>query len=122
MGTNLSVTSMSKASQGVDNKPLNVQDTQQLRWWTNPRTILRHVSMLDDTRHAIALGSAIGMFIGLTPTGGIHMLLVLGMAWLCRPFCKFNQIAGLLAVYVSSPLTAIPIFWADYRMGAFFFS
>ncbi|MEX2288511.1 MAG: DUF2062 domain-containing protein [Planctomycetaceae bacterium] len=67
-------------------------------------------------------GTTVGMFIGLTPTGGIQMLLVLGFAYLVRRLFRFNQIAGLLAVYVSNPLTMIPIFWLDYRAGALFFS
>src|SRR3990172_6945415 len=80
------------------------------RWWTRPRTFIRHILLADDTPHSIALGTAIGTFIGLTPTGGVQMLLVMLVAFLCRPLFRFNQIAALLMVYISNPLTAVPIY------------
>jgi uncharacterized protein (DUF2062 family) len=61
------------------------------------------------------------MFIGLTPTGGIQMLLVMLTAFLCRPLFRFSQIAALLMVYVSNPLTAVPIYWFSYKVGTLFF-
>jgi uncharacterized protein (DUF2062 family) len=92
------------------------------RWWTRPRTFIRHILLADDTPHSIALGTAIGTFIGLTPTGGVQMLLVMLVAFLCRPFFRFNQIAALLMVYISNPLTAVPIYWFSYKVGTLFFA
>lgn len=74
-------------------------------WKYSPRMLLRSILMLDDSAHSIALGTAIGMFIALTPTVGIQMLMVLCVAFLTRPFFKFNQVASLITVYVSNPLT-----------------
>lgn len=85
-----------------------------------PGAALRSVADLCDTPHAIALGMAIGLFIGLTPTVGIQMALVLGVAWICRPFFRFNRVAALMAVYVSNPLTMVPLYFAQYQLGRLF--
>ena len=76
--------------------------------------------MLDDSAHSIALGTAIGMFIALTPTVGIQMLMVVCLAFVTRPLFRFNQIASLITVYISNPLTIVPIYWFDYKIGTYF--
>ena len=96
--------------------------TQQrpLHWWSSPRTLLRHILMLDDTAHSVALGTAIGLFIALTPTVGIQMILVMIFAVLSSPFVRFNRIAALITVYISNPLTMLPIYWFNYKIGNLF--
>lgn len=91
-----------------------------LRLWLDPRIVARKILMLDDTPRSIALGTAIGVFVALTPTVGIQMVLVLIIAALCRPFFRFNQIAGLVAVYISNPITTVPIYWFCYKLGTVF--
>lgn len=88
-----------------------------LRWWSSPRALLRAILMLDDTPHSIALGAAIGMFIGLTPTVGIQMLLVMLVAFLTARLFYFNRVAALLTVYISNPLTMVPLYWFNYKLG-----
>jgi uncharacterized protein (DUF2062 family) len=88
--------------------------------WLHPRTLLRYVLSQDDTPHHIALGASIGMFVGLTPTPGVQMLLVLAIYYVCRPVFTFNRPAGLAAVYVSNPLTAVPLAWLSYQVGRLF--
>jgi len=90
-------------------------------WWSSPRTLIRQLLMLDDTVHSIALGAAVGMFVGMTPTVGLQMVLILLVALVARPLFRFNQVAGLIAVYISNPLTIIPIYWCDYKIGTLFF-
>jgi uncharacterized protein len=94
----------------------------KVSWWCDPRQWIRTIVHLQDTPHAIALGTAIGVFIGLTPSFGIQMLLVLAIAFLARPFFHFNQFAALVAVYVSNPFTMLPIYWFNYRLGTLFIS
>ncbi len=89
-----------------------------MRWWSGPRAILRTVLMLDDTPHSIALGTAIGMFIGMTPTVGIQMLLVMAFAFVTSRFLHFNRMAALITVYISNPITVLPIYWLDYQIGS----
>ncbi|QDT31898.1 DUF2062 domain-containing protein [Thalassoglobus polymorphus] len=92
----------------------------RLIWWCDPRQWLHAILQLKDTPHSIAMGTAIGIFIGLTPTFGIQMLLVLAVAFLTQPFFRFNRFAALVAVYISNPFTMIPIYWMNYRIGAMF--
>ncbi|HEX6987428.1 MAG TPA: DUF2062 domain-containing protein [Planctomycetaceae bacterium] len=93
---------------------------KQASGWLHPRILLRYVLSQDDTPHHVALGAAIGMFVGLTPTPGLQMLIVLAVYYLCRPFFTFNRPAGLAAVYVSNPLTAVPLAWLSYQTGRLF--
>lgn len=95
-------------------------DAKSQKWQYHPQALLRYVLSLDDTPHSIALGTSIGMFIGLTPTPGLQMLLVLGTYYACSRLFRFNLPAGLAAVYVSNPLTAVPLAWAGYVIGRFF--
>ena len=88
--------------------------------WLHPRILLRSVLSEDDTPHHIALGMAVGTFVGLTPTPGVQMLLVLGVYYVCRPVFTFNRPAGLAAVYISNPLTAVPLAWLSYQVGRLF--
>lgn len=86
----------------------------------NPQTWLRALLQLDDTDHSIALGAAIGMTIGLTPTVGVQMIVVMIVSLLTRKLFRFNIMAALIAVYVSNPLTMIPIYWMLYLVGTQF--
>lgn len=85
-------------------------------WQHSPRAFLRSIVSLDDTPHHIALGTAIGTFVGLTPTSGFQMVLVL----LISGFIRLNRPAGVLATYISNPLTGIPLAYLNYRVGIFF--
>ena len=91
-----------------------------LAWYVSPRLWIRELIGLNDTPRAIALGAAIGTFIAFTPTVGAQMLIVLGVGWLCKPFFRFNKLAGLIAVYISNPVTTLPIYWFNYWIGTFF--
>lgn len=102
-------------------EPETTPPPQKLHWWSNPQTLLRYVLSLDDTAHHVALGTAVGMFIGLTPTVGIQMMLVIAVYYLCLPFFRFNCKAALVTVYISNPLTMVPLYWFDYRVGQLVF-
>ncbi|HCK53699.1 MAG TPA: hypothetical protein DIC23_10825 [Planctomycetaceae bacterium] len=87
------------------------------RWWTSPRRLVRRLLSLDDSPHAIALGTAIGMFVGMTPTVGIQMILIVTIAAVTRPLFHFNRVAGLITVYISNPITIMPLYAAFYYTG-----
>lgn len=96
-------------------------NNSQLKWWSSPRELLRYILGLDDTHHSIALGTTIGMFIGMTPTVGVQMVLVMLVAFATKPFFHFNRIAALITVYISNPITMVPIYYMDYKVGTIFF-
>ena len=82
--------------------------------------MFRSVLALDDTSHSIALGAAIGMFIGLTPTVGIQTVIVMLLAFLTSRLFYFNRAAALLTIYVSNPLTVVPLYYGIYWVGTLF--
>ncbi|MEZ6129298.1 MAG: DUF2062 domain-containing protein [Planctomycetaceae bacterium] len=91
-----------------------------LKLSASPRVLLRSVLALDDAPHPIALGVAIGVFVGLTPTVGIQTVLILALVVLCRPFFYFNGSAAMAATYVSNPFTMVPLYYFWYRLGSWF--
>jgi uncharacterized protein len=88
-------------------------------WWAPLKRWLatHHLTLmtLPDTPHSIALGSAIGMFFGVTPLFGLKTLLSIVGAWLC----KGNKIAAVITVTLHDLLLPfVPaIFLWQYRMG-----
>ncbi|MFK7820402.1 MAG: DUF2062 domain-containing protein [Planctomycetaceae bacterium] len=92
----------------------------RIKSWLNPQTLLRNILGINDSAHAIALGTAIGTGIGMSPTVGIQMIIVMLVAMITRPFFHFNRMAGVLAVYISNPVTAVPIYYFLYWVGTFF--
>lgn len=63
----------------------------------------------------VADGLAIGMFIAWLPIMGIQMYVALVVT---RLFKK-NTLASLIAVWVTNPLTAVPIYWFNLWVGHF---
>lgn len=71
----------------------------------------------EDTPHNIGLGMALGVFIGILPIMGIQMTVV---ALIALPL-RANLKAALAAVWISNPITFIPMYWGYYRFGLLFF-
>ncbi len=69
---------------------------------------------INNTPRHIALGVAIGVFIGVTPLYGFHTILAILMAILIR---QTNKIAILIGSNISIPPTAPFISWAGYEIG-----
>jgi len=82
----------------------------RLRKW------LRDLSGLDDPPHKIAKGLALGIFVGFLPIMGIQMAVVLPFALLFRG----NKMAAIAGVWISNPITVIPIYYVDYLFGLLF--
>ncbi|MGV1098779.1 DUF2062 domain-containing protein [Thiovibrio sp. JS02] len=73
------------------------------------------VLRLQGDPHSLALGVAIGLFVGVTPTLPLHTVLIIGLAGLLRG----NIIAGLIAsVVISNPLTMLPQYYFSWRIGS----
>lgn len=69
--------------------------------------------MLNDTPHSIAMGVAVGFFVGVTPTMGVQMLIVA----LISMFVRLNRTAGCTLVWLTNPLTMLPVCFANYMVG-----
>ena len=69
---------------------------------------------LRGTPHSIAMGAAIGVFIGLTPTIPFHTIMILAITVLTRT----SVIAALItSVLVCNPLTYIAIYYFSLLLG-----
>ena len=82
------------------------------------KQFLRNLAGLEDSPHKIALGLALGIFIGFLPIMGIQMAAVLPFAILFRG----NKTAAIGGVWISNPLTFIPIYYMNYQVGLLFSS
>lgn len=65
--------------------------------------------------HSLALGVAIGLFVGITPTIPLHTALIIVLAWVLRG----NILAALIAATaISNPLTWLPQYYFSWRLGS----
>jgi uncharacterized protein (DUF2062 family) len=93
----------------------------RLRLWLWPRVSWRRSALyytkrilrLSGTPHAIALGTAVGVFASFTPLIGFHFMITFAIAWALGG----NMIAGAIATAIGNPLT-YPLIWAStYEVG-----
>lgn len=64
--------------------------------------------------HSLAMGVAIGLFIGITPTIPLHTVLAMAFCWLLGG----NILAAFIAAAgISNPLTWLPQYYLSWRIG-----
>jgi uncharacterized protein (DUF2062 family) len=87
----------------------------QFSRWTAPikKTYYRFLKIRGNPRE-IALGFALGIFVGMTPFMGLHTAIAVPMAALF----KWNKFSAALAVWISNPLSAPIIYGFTYYIGA----
>ncbi|MFO8070254.1 MAG: DUF2062 domain-containing protein [Polyangia bacterium] len=66
-----------------------------------------------DPPHRIALGAALGALVGMMPIMGIQMITVAALALPLRANLK----ASLIGVWISNPVTFLPMYYGSYRFG-----
>lgn len=64
----------------------------------------------------IALGLGVGVLVGFSPLWGLHMVLAAALATLLG--C--SRAAAVAAVWLSNPLTVVPVYTLTYRVGHWF--
>jgi uncharacterized protein (DUF2062 family) len=74
---------------------------------------LKSFLKINDSSHSIALGIALGLFIGMTPTVGFQMLI----AGIVATLFNANRIAAIAMVYITNPFSIIPIYSFNYYIG-----
>lgn len=80
----------------------------RLKWF-----LVHNVLHLDDTPHRIALGVFLGFLIGATPTLGLQMILYFAAV----AVLPANKVSGLGPIWITNPLTAVPIYYMNWRIG-----
>lgn len=79
------------------------------------RQALRRVVYSQSSTTSIAAGVALGIFVGMLPIVGIQMIVAALLATLFR----ISRVAAILPVWVTNPLTIVPIYYSQYLVGAF---
>jgi uncharacterized protein len=100
---------------------INMEPPRKVPWYDLKGQfvqIWKKLLSLNDSPHDIALGLALGIFIGFLPIMGIQMAVVLVFA---LPFRKANKVAAVAGVWITNPLTVIPIYAFIYWVGTFFY-
>ena len=82
-------------------------------WRKVERFFIYRVLSLNDTPHRIALGVACGLFVTMTPTIGLQMVLTVLLASLLRA----NRFVGVPFVWITNPLTLVPLYGPSYLLG-----
>ncbi|MFH1788114.1 MAG: DUF2062 domain-containing protein [Candidatus Altiarchaeota archaeon] len=78
------------------------------------RSHLAEVFKTKTSPHSIALGFAIGTFIGILPTPGFGVLMGLLVILVHE---RVNKLALFTALALWNPLTLVLVYWASYRIG-----
>jgi len=86
------------------------------RWRQLKRFIVLRVLHANDPPHALALGLAIGVFVAMTPTIGAQMVIAAAIAASFRA----NKILAMAAVWISNPVTMLPIYSVNWQIGRYF--
>jgi len=68
--------------------------------------------------HSLAIGSALGVFIGISPTLPLHTILIICLSLLFR---VSTLAAFVSATIICNPLTVVPIYYLCWKVGNFFF-
>lgn len=83
-------------------------------WRKARRVFLHNVLHADDTPHRIAVGVAVGIFVGLTPTVGFQMMIAVAIAAALRA----NKVVCIPMVWITNPATLGPIYLACFKLGS----
>jgi len=83
-------------------------------WYLRPFDyILAHPAYFSATRRSVSSALWLGLFLGLLPIPGQTMIAVLGAFAM-----RINIPIAAIAVWISNPVTFVPIFYLAYRLGA----
>ena len=81
---------------------------------TDVRALFRQILHLRESPHRTALAFAVGVFIGFSPTYGLHMIMVAFCTWAFG----LNFVALMAGAFLNNPWTLVPILGATFWTGA----
>jgi uncharacterized protein (DUF2062 family) len=97
-----------------DEFPQNEQRGFRRRWLEPIKKAYYRFLKIRGNPREIALGFALGVFVGMTPFMGLHTAIAVPLAALF----KWNKFSAALAVWISNPLSAPAIYGITYYTGA----
>jgi uncharacterized protein (DUF2062 family) len=83
----------------------------------NLREFVKRIKKLEGDPHYIAMGLAIGVFVGITPTMPFHTVIAVALAFILRG----SKAAAALGVWFCNPITAPFFYLGSYKTGMFIF-
>jgi len=83
----------------------------------NYKELVERFKTLQGDPHYIALGMAVGVFIGITPTIPFHTLLAIALAFVLRG----SKPAAAIGVWICNPVTLPFFYFASFEAGMFIF-
>jgi hypothetical protein len=87
---------------------------ERVRAWRRlTRRAARWLLERHGSAHSVALGFAIGVFVALTPTVGLQLLVSLVVASVVRA----NRPIPMALAWLARPLAVLPIYYFNYRVG-----
>ena len=87
-----------------------------LKWFNKFQHSLHLLWELEGTPAKRARGIAVGVFSGCFPFFGLQSLMGVCLASLL----KGNHLLAVIGTWISNPLTYIPLYWFNYKIGSFF--
>lgn len=84
-----------------------------IKKWIDFKRVIKKLARSHSSSHDLAFGAAIGFFIGMLPIMGIQMLVAAAIAAIFR----VSKLAAILPVWISNPLTFIPLYGFNYWVG-----
>jgi len=84
----------------------------------NIREFVGRVKKLEGDPHYIAMGMAIGVFVGITPTMPFHTVIAVALAFILRG----SKAAAAIGVWFCNPISAPFFYLGSYKAGMFIFS
>ena len=83
----------------------------------NIREFVERVKKLKGDPHYIAMGMAIGVFVGMTPTMPFHTVIAVALAFILRG----SKVAAAIGVWFCNPISAPFFYLGSYKAGMFIF-
>lgn len=96
------------------NKQLEPAKTRQSPLKKKIEEFVKNAKTLQGDPHYIALGMAIGVFIGVTPTFPLHTVFAVALAFVLRG----SKPAAALGVWIGNPLTMPFFYLQSYQIGS----
>lgn len=85
------------------------------RGWERLKHIMvSRVLGVSDTPHRIAWGVLLGFMVAWTPTIGLQIVMYVAIATLLRA----NKVSGIPFLFISNPVTAVPVYYLAWKVGA----
>jgi uncharacterized protein (DUF2062 family) len=76
--------------------------------------VIHGILGVSDTPWRIAWGVFLGTVVAWTPTLGFQIVIYVMIATILRA----NKLSGIPILFITNPLTAVPLYWLCWRIGA----